>query len=308
LIDRRSSFEFRISSFNSGATTVNQRLLAEFTALVAAEASLVIEGPTPISNGLLWVYWQHSQGLWRRWRKTIEDTANHADPVAGRLLLAAAKDVLVSEMLTRVWGAVLTACDLRRGTRHAEPIARSVLAAHGQCRVSVLRLLVHSQVLPIERLAELDRTRRRVERWTDVLVGPLVARFGEELADFAFDQRRAHDFGSQQSPARFQATSQPAWSFLMAGLRSAFPGEAGMAVSTKDPTLPIMRSVLAAFPDDAFGSEGPIKSLRWARISRSGQNPECAAPLLPRRAGNFRQDIAGHARHDPHRSAHRPQQ
>ncbi len=287
--------------------TVNQRLLAEFTALVAAQASLVIEGPTPIADSLLWVYWQHSQGFLRRWRKTIEETANHADPVAGRLLLAAAGDVLVSEMLTRVWGAVLTARDLRQGTRHAKPIARSVLAAHQQCRVSVLRLLVNSKVFPVERLAELDRTRRRVERWTDVLVGPLVARYGEELADFAFDKRRAHDFGADQSNARFQATSQPGWSFLMAGLRSAFPGEVGSSVSTKDPTLPILRSVLASFPEDAFGSEGPIKSLRWARINRSGQSPECA-PLLSGMSGHFRQDIAGHTHHEPHRSAQRPKE
>ena len=92
----------------------------------------------------------------------------------------------------------------------------------------------------------------------------------------------------------------------MAGLRSAFPGEVGSVAGTKDPTLPILRSVLASFPDDAFGSEGPIKSLRWSRASRSGQNPE--SPLLPSRmASNFRNDITGHSGHVPHRSTHRPQ-
>jgi len=253
---------------------VNQRLVAEFTALVATQASLVIEGTTPIPDGPLWVYWQHSQGVLRRWRVMLDDRANLADSAVRPRLLSVAADVLVSELLTRVWGAVLTASDLQRRERHSEPIARSVLAAHQQCRVSVMRLLMNSFVLPREKLAELDRLRRRVERWTDLLLGPLVARYGDAIKEFAFDHRRASEFGHEQFVARFRTTAPPTWSFLLAGLRSAFPSDATTSVTTNDPTLTILRSVLAVFPDDAFQNEGPIKSLRWSRISRSGQHPE----------------------------------
>lgn len=256
---------------------MNQRLIAEFTALVAAQAPLIIEGTMPLAEGPLWVYWQHSKTLWPKRKRELEelcslpDSGNPAD--RSSKILQTASDLLVGEMWTRVAGAVLTACDRRQRLQRAEPIARNVLAVHQQCRSAVLRILLHSTVLPADQLGELDRLRRRVERWTDVLLGPLIAHYGDELSDFAFDARRAREFADEQMSARFRSTSQPAWSFLLAGLRTAFPG--GSSVSPpNDPTLPILRSMLALFPDDAFQSSGPIQSLRHSRVVRAGQQSE----------------------------------
>jgi hypothetical protein len=281
---------------------LNQRLFVEFTALVAAQAPLVIEGLAPIPDGLLSVYWQHSQAVLRHWRREMQaaERASQADDCDR--WHAMASNVLVSEMLTRVWGAVLTASDRRQPARRSEPIARSVLVAHQQCRAEVLRFLLHSKILPVEQLADLDRLRRRVERWTDLLVGPLILRYGEEPEAFAFDARRARDFGQDQFQARFHSSARPAWSFLLAGLRTAFPGDSTNRRTVKDPMMPILRAVLATFPDDAFQAEGAIKSLRAVRLSRDGQfpdrpftNPEVATRKL-------RRDDVRPSRHIPLRS------
>lgn len=231
----------------------------------------------PLAEGPLWVYWQHSKTLWPRKKKDLEELCSMAGD-GGRSdrnlkIMETASNLLVGELLTRIAGAVLTACDRRQRLQRAEPIARNVLAVHQQCRDSVLRLLLHSTVLPADQLGELDRLRRRVERWTDVLLGPLIAHYGDELSDFAFDARRAREFAAEQMSARFRSTSQPAWSFLLAGLRTAFPGSSS-ASPLNDPTLPILRSMLALFPDDAFQSSGPIQSLRHTRVVRAGQQSE----------------------------------
>ncbi len=281
-------------------------MFVEFTALVAAQASLVIEGTAPIPDGPLWIYWQHSQAVLRRWRRLIEIAAQQADASVSCQVLDIAEQVLITEMLTRVWGTVLTACDLQRDQRHSAQIARSVLNTHQQCRVSVMRLLVHANSMPSERMAELDRLRRRVERWTDLVVGPYVARFGEPLDAFAFDPRRAKDFGEEQFASRFQSIAQPSWSFLLAGLRSAFPQTKQFTPSSNnDLMLPILRSILASFPDDAFGGEGSMKSLRWSRANRSGQHAEGPA-TMPKSHRNIRRDIAGFTRHVPMRSLRPP--
>jgi hypothetical protein len=303
----QSRSQRRHSAINrNGTATVNQQMFVEFTALVAAQASLVIEGTAPIPDGPLWIFWQHSQAVLRRWRSLIEIAACQSDEAVSRQVLDIAEQVLVTEMLTRVWGTVLTACDLQRDQRHSAQIARSVLNTHQQCRVSVLRLLVHANSMPSERMAEIDRLRRRVERWTDLLVGPFVARFGEPLDPFAFDPRRARDFGEEQFAARFQATSQPSWTFLLAGLRSAFPrAKPFTPAAINDPLLPILRSILASFPDDAFGGGGSMKSLLWSRANRSGQHAE--GPIaLPKSHRNVRRDIAGFTRHVPLRSLRPP--
>lgn len=290
---------------------MNQRLVAEFTALVAVQAPLIIEGTSPLTEGPLWVFWQHSKTLWPRRRHELEQLCS-ASPTADddhrtHRILAAASDVLVGELLTRVAGAVLTACDRRLRLRRAEPIARNVLAVHQHCRATVLRMLSHSNCLPADQLAELDRLRRRVERWTDVLLGPMIARYGDELAVFAFDPRRARDFGEEQFQARFRSTAQPAWSFLLAGLHSAFPdNQPGLA--SNDPTLPILRSILALFPNDAFQSEGPIQSLRQSRIARASQHAETSPEVDEKTSHRLRHDFSTCKRHAPRFARRRTQQ
>lgn len=281
---------------------MNQRMVAEFSALVAAQAPLIIEGATPLAEGPLCVYWQHSKTLWPRRRRELDELCSQmsGNDSSDRIqrVLAIAGDLLVGELLTRVAGAVLTACDRRQRLRRAEPIARSVLTVHQQCRASVLRLLLHSNHLPADQLAELDRLRRRVERWTDMLLGPLVAHYGNELADFAFDPRRARDFGEDQSQARFGSTSRPAWSFLLAGLRSAFPNPPGRT-SDNDPTLPILRSIMALFPEDAFHPEGHIQSLQQTRVARASEHCEGPPETPDHSLQRLRHDYAATTRRVP---------
>lgn len=281
-------------AYSQGVTTVNQRLVAEFTAMVAAQAPLIIEGTTPLAEGPLCVYWQHSKTLWPRRLRELEELCSQPDSTAPSdrvpRMLAIASDLLIGELLTRVAGAVLTACDRRQRLKRVEPIARNVLAVHQQCRASVLKILLHSTSLPADQLAELDRLRRRVERWVDVLLGPLIAHYGNELCDFAFDPRRARDFGEEQSQARFQSTSQPRWNFLLAGLRSAFPN-GSTTVSSNDPTMPILRSVMALFPENVFQAEGPIQSLRQSRIVCSSEQSEGPLELSDDSLQRLRYDL-----------------
>ncbi len=291
-----------------GVAIVNHRMVAEFTALVAAQAPLIIEGTSPLAEGPLCVYWQHSKTLWPRRRRELDELCSEmvGNESSARIqqIVTIASDLLIGELLTRVAGAVLTACDRRQRLRRAEPIARNVLTVHQQCRASVLRLLLHSTCLPADQLAELDRLRRRVERWTDVLIGPLVAHYGNELADFAFDPRRARDFGEEQSLARFGSTARPAWSFLLAGLRSAFPSPP-RPTSANDPTLPILRSILALFPDDAFHPEGPIQSLQQTRVARASEHSEGPHDISDHSTQRLRHDFASPTRCTPPRSQRR---
>lgn len=314
-----SALLFRLANFfprltertDSGAFIVNHRMVAEFSALVAAQAPLIIEGATPLAEGPLCVYWQHSRTLWPRRRRELDELCSEMlgnqslDQI--QRVVTIASDLLIGELLTRVAGAVLTACDRRQRLRHAEPIARNVLTVHQQCRASVLRLLLHSTLLPADQLAELDRLRRRVERWTDVLLGPLMTHYGNDLSDFAFDPRRALDFGEDQSQARFSSSARPAWSFLLAGLRSAFPNHPSHA-SSCDPTIPILRSILALFPEDAFHPEGAIQSLRRTRVTRASEHSEGPLDTFDHSTQRLRHDFASSAHRAPRASRRRPRE
>ena len=254
-------------------------MFAEFTALVASQSPLVIEGLSPVPDGPLWVYWQYSQAALRHWRKTLLDDDAAADVWRLTQQLDAAQQTLVTEMLTRVWGAVLTASDLHRAQRRAEPIACGVFKTHLDCRRLALQRMAESPAGLDDRMADLDRLRRRVERWTDLLLGPLVARFGDRVAQFAYEPRRALEFGQEGTIQMFGGISPPAWAFLMAGLQTSFSGRRPSSTNWPEHLLPILRSILAMFPDDAFAGEGLIKSLRIARIDRSSRIAERADTL-----------------------------
>ena len=75
--------------------------------------------------------------------------------------------------------------------------------------------------LQFEQVARLDTLRRRAERWSDVLIGHLVARYG--IQAYAFELDRTRDFGSEQlRSATNAAASQQLWDLYRLSLRSAF--------------------------------------------------------------------------------------
>ena len=182
------------------------------------------------------------------------------------------EEVFVSEMLTRVWGAILAAADSRRRICHAEPIARNTLIGHLEARHLALRQMVNGSDMPLNELAEIDRLRRRTERWTDLLLGHLVKQY--DVADFAFEPRRALDFGSEQLSASPTTSPCVVWDFLLASLRLSFPKKPCRSPVSMQIHRGITGSVMACFPPDAFQGDGPLKSVSVLRIGRSGLHPE----------------------------------
>ncbi len=258
-------------------TTVNHRQSVEIAALVSACSPRVIDGGQCLPEGTLEKFWDRSQRRLKLWLSAL----NHYQREYLRVppdehlqlwndLEPVLEDIFVSEVLTRVWGAVLTAMDQVRGTRVSEPIARNVLIGHLDARKRALQLLVTDTSLNVSHLSNIDRIRRRVERWTDLLLGHLVER--HQVDDFAFDPIRAREFGAQQL---LQATERPReqpWLLLLVGLRMAFPGE-----SSPPPhdllQEEILAAILACFPSAAFPTDGPFKLILKGRVSGDARQP-----------------------------------
>ena len=130
------------------------------------------------------------------------------------------EEILCAEVLTRVWGATLTALGHRRCDGRIEPIVRNVLNGHLEARRRALELLVDGPRIPWEDAAELDSLRRRAERWTDLLVAPLVLE--HDVHDFAFDAKRSADFAEAFATCDSAKNQSAAWSVLMPSLRLIF--------------------------------------------------------------------------------------
>jgi hypothetical protein len=270
---------------------LNLRQIVELLGLVSAHSPNLIEAGAPLPGEALERYRECSESRLRNWRARLDELPHRlsASPAGLRPLVwqqaeVTMIDVLVGGMIARVWGAVLTACDRSRRSVASERIARSVLAGQLEAQQQVLRLMIDGPYLTLERVSSLDKLRRRVERWTDLLVGHLVKRYA--LGDFAFDLERALDFGDEQLRESWGPRLNPIWGLYFVCLHSAFPESrlpGGIEAEWREA---LVQSILGCFPKDLFFEDGVLKSVRLQRLLRDGQRRE--GPPAPGRFAGAR--------------------
>lgn len=249
--------------------------IAEVAALVSVHSPHLIERTGPLPDESLQAYWSHSRNRHAVWRKAFERIRT---PEEREFLSSLIEEVFVTEMLTRIWAGILTACDRRRRIRQAEPIARSIFVDHLECRCRAMQLLVHDSSISSTELARIDRFRRRSERWTDALLA-YVIRQGD-VSEFAFDSRRAREFADDAGTREIVFGHGNLPQFLLAGLRFAFANIPPKRPLDEMSHTAILQSVLACYPNDVFDQFGSIKSVLAARIGRSSQFPEQAPSVV----------------------------
>ena len=265
--------------------SVSLRQIAETAAFASARSMLLIESSTPISDEQLHNYWKCCRGRLIDWLRNIDDLSSQAaDRADGDHLVLwqsavpILNEIFVSEILTRVWAATLTAMDMTRGSTQASPIARHTLTGHNEARNRALTLMVKGMDVPLGSLSQVDRLRRKAERWSDLLCGHLVLNF--QLEEFAFEPDRAVEFGQSQMREILRATDEPVWEFVLTGIRLAFKTMPDETPPSDAWNRGIIRHVLGSFPPDCFDDFGQFKGLRRSRIERGSERSDRLAEAL----------------------------
>ena len=258
---------------------LNLRQMAEIAALVSAKSTLLIESPVPVSEESLHAYWTCARGRTIDWIRQLDsgllkiNTSHESEHGAiWESLQPVLTEVLVTEILTRVWGATLTAMDRQRGIGQAEPVATRTTDGHMDARNRAMRLLINGPQIPLGELARVDKIRRKAERWTDLLVGHLALKYN--LEQFTFESRRALEFGQSQMRQAIEDRDEPVWEFVLAGVRMGFSSLQSVQPLSDTWNRGLVKAILGAFPQDSFNGSGLFQSLDLNRIQRSGLAPE----------------------------------
>jgi hypothetical protein len=252
---------------------MHARELVELAAIVSAHGPVLIRSGEPIPAGSIEQYWTTSKVRLDRWARRLRSFVDHSNVARNDCgpwpeVRSVLEEILTSEMLTRVWTAVLCAHDRRRGADDAEPVARSVLIGHMEARHRVLTLLVRQSAIDTEDAIKLNRLRCRAERWTDLLVGHLAGL--DNVAEFAFDPQRAKEFAEDLR----QRTGRQVWPLMVASLRTAFRPGLGSESPNADLNARIAASILACFPADLFDSTGLPRSLWLMRLTNVAEDTQ----------------------------------
>ncbi len=191
------------------------------------------------------------------------------------------EEILVSEMLTRVWSAVLAILDSQFGDSEAQPIAASVLAGHIEISNRVLGALTTDRYFSVSAIKDLNRLRRLTERWTDLLLGSLNdPRF---TGAFAHNTDRAADFAEDFNCHQSVSTRQQSWLLLRASLYTTFARRLSEQAPNQDLNSRIAGAILACFPSEAFDSAGVYHSLWLQKLSATASDMQVLVAQISRR-------------------------
>jgi hypothetical protein len=242
---------------------MHARELIELAGLVSAHGPLLVESDQRLAKENIEQYWVTSKARLDRWAHSLKGFAGPLDASSGKLswrrVRGVLEEILASEVLTRVWTAVLCAHDRRLGTDDAGPVARSVMLGHIEARHRVLTLVVHTPRVEVEAAVKLNSLRRRAERWTDVLVGRLAET--HEVAEFAADPARAKDFAEELRCRGAAERRRLTWPLMMASLRGAFQRGMDGPSANADLNARIAASIIACFPAELFSGTGLFYSV-----------------------------------------------
>lgn len=170
---------------------------------------------------------QQSQAAIKRLRELDRHLSDmgHEEELAEELWEQAYDDcheILTAEMLGRVWGAILEASHHVSGQLTTKCIARHVLLQHLEVRHHLLSFMNRWCERAYLQIAEIDGLRRKMERWTDILLGSLLQDY--PLQDYAFDSERAADFTFAGMVAKSPQKGETSWArqMVLSGLKRAF--------------------------------------------------------------------------------------
>ncbi|MCS7305907.1 MAG: hypothetical protein NZ602_12480 [Thermoguttaceae bacterium] len=256
---------------------MHARELVRLAGWAAANAQELIQWDSLLPEPALQQYWVVSKCRIQRWMEVLRrlqedkgalgrtsressagaEACTHTQPISSirsrgqvgrgqRWILASLEEILLSELLSRLWAALLVAYDQHHSVQKAGPLAQSILRDHLEVRGRLLHLLLPGNEHLIPEAPRLNRLRSLVERWTDLLLGALADFV--QAAPFAIEPDRVQDFAGDFSLHRPPAQRRQAWQLALRSLGKAF--ETGLEPISANPDLnqAIAQAVLDCLP------------------------------------------------------------
>lgn len=243
--------------------------LIEVGALIALRGTHFIRNQDPDRENRSDSYWTASKCRLDRWARTLkmftddlDDTERSHDPWPAIEIVVA--EILLSELLTRVWTAVATYHDREAQTTCLEPVAKSVWIGHLEARNRALTLILRAKEAGHPVAERMNLLRRRVERWTDLVLGQLQLQY--DVTEFSFDPARLREFTDDLIELKDIRCEEQ--EYFAASIRSTF-SEVEMRFSANpDLNEQVVAGVLAHFPADHIDAIGGLESLWLTRLDQ----------------------------------------
>lgn len=257
---------------------------AELAAQLALESPKLVRRAWLITDAALAEYWDASrerQTVWWKmmaeWRRGLSSTQEAIDnwPAITPML----DELLVSELLTRVWSGIAAVFDHRWRESVYLPVARNTLVSHIDVRNRVWSVLLNDLKLPDDTLEALVMQRRRIERWTDLLLAHLPD--PGVVATWAMNAERMDDFRDDLKHERRVLVGSVASNLIIGSLQLATRPDARTARSPRTANAALNARISASLSSALKPSvETPEEASHRAIALRLNQQSDRCEQLL----------------------------
>ena len=282
----------------AATSNMQARELVELAAVLAARGPMAIRRGSRISAAAMNEYAAAAIRRQRRWTRWLRQLRSATAPV--KEARAWLEEILVSEALARVWGAIAHAdAQLAGQASGVKSPANRVVRRHTVARFRVMRMLAGCcDGLGDQDAADLDRLRRSMARWIDLLVAHvqqgLKAGVGEEkeersslkaglqqvelqrfdICEFAVEPQRAREFADDLRHQHAAGLSRPSLAVAVASLRTALSQQLQCASPNGALNHAVATSVVTCFASEMFDATGPHHALWATRLAHRADDAE----------------------------------
>ena len=246
--------------------------LVELAATLATKSPSIFYGKRIISDRSLESYWVANRCRLQQWLidlKSLEFDLRNFPNRRVQLwkdLTEVIVDVLYSEVLSRVWNAILEGMDEIRSTSDGKCIAQNVGSGQLEARNRVLRLMTLTGSIACPETLLLNQHRIRAERWTDLLIA-FVSQHAN-VSHWAYDKDRLAGFS-----ADLEKDDQSSGGYLYGAMTIA-----SIKMLLNSPNMPVCSNyqdyhksvaatVLDSFESTGFRETGILRPNWQARIA-----------------------------------------
>jgi hypothetical protein len=200
---------------------MDARETIELATTLTCRSTSLLDSISHIADAAIAEYWNASKGRFDAWHRRLDALTADGEPPRHdyhrNLITATFEEILASEILTRVFTAIIAGAEHLDRRDRLMPVVERAFNGHLEARSRVLYLLQCGTVLQSHDTHSLNSLRRRAETWTDRLIGSMEVTY--DVRRWAPHPQRAVELAAIERAGR--AYSHP-WTLVRQSLRRSY--------------------------------------------------------------------------------------
>lgn len=254
--------------------------LVDLAAVVSEHGPAILYGRETLSPEALTHYWTATHSRFNLWHQAMA-RYSRAEQLNQESALndwweqhtPVMEEILVSEILTRVVAALGIGLDSQASEEEISPVTHAILLNHLEASNRVHQVMLKANGRNMVKAEQLNRVRRGIESWTDVLIGRMALRSREPLR-YAIERERALEYAEEavlQGYVVIRKTSNALMNMSMHDMISTrLSAEPALPAANRE----VARSVMLMLRPELFDSVGTLKSLWMHRLENSADQTD----------------------------------